>query len=331
MKKIAAWVMAMGLVGGLVAGCGTPTRQNVVAKLQSEAQVLNTQNYKSTAMMTVQMDNSSQTYYIETWYEAPDTYRIALGDGNKNINQIIVHNPNGMFIVSPSLQKVFRFNGNWAQNQGHIYLYDQIIQQIVSGQDVKVSKDGRLYAIDIPISPANDVVSRQRVLIDSSTLDPKQVVLYDKDNKAVVTIEYKSFQTNVKFVEADFDPHKLVKQAVTTISYQQPTEFAYVDPGVTLNDALSVIHPEEQDDVLLRYMGQNPFTLEEWRPNPGVDGMANVQLVDLFGVPAMYLGSGSAHQLVWLNNGIQFALTSSHLSVDQMKTVAISTFAQVGK
>ncbi len=121
MRKISGWILAMGLVVGLVAGCGAPSKNQVTSKLQTQAEKLETVNYQSEAKMTVQMDNGSQTYYIHTSYESPDVYKIELGDANKNINQVIVRNGNGMFVVSPSLQKVFRFNGNWAQNQGDIY------------------------------------------------------------------------------------------------------------------------------------------------------------------------------------------------------------------
>lgn len=332
MRKLAGWVLTVGAVVTLVAGCGAPTAKSMTSKLQSEVQTLDQQNYKSTAMMTVQMDNTSQTYYVETLYEAPNTYRISLGDGSKNVNQIIVRNQNGMFIVSPTLQKVFRFNGNWAQNQGHIYLYDQILQQILASKEVSVSKSGNNLAFTMPVQSANDVVKTERVELNAGSLQPSQVVLYDKNRKAVVTINFTNFQTGVKFSSAEFDPHKLASAsgtAKTTTATASP--IGYVEPNVTFNGKLSVLQPQSSDATLLRYQGNKGFTLDEWRPNPGVDGVANGQLVDMYGVPALYFPGSKAQQMVWVNNGVEFALTSSDLSLSEMEQVAMSTLSQVGK
>lgn len=332
MRKAAGWVLAAGLVFGIIAGCSTsPNKHSMVTKLQNEVKTLDSQNYRSKAMMTVQMNHTSQTYYIETWYDSPSIYRIALGDENKHINQIIVRNENGMFIVSPSLQKVFRFNGNWAQNQGHIYLYDQILQQIVAAKDnVKMNQNGGVYTFTMPVQ-SNDVVVKQAVDIDASNLHPKKVVLYDQGNKAVVTISFTDFEQNVKFnTENDFNPQKLVADAKSTMA---PTgaETGYIEPNELFGSTLTVVQPEEQDATLLRFTGSNSFTLEEFYPDKGVGAVPDGTMVDLFGVPGVLTGSDLAHQLIWVNNGREFSLTSSKLSVDQMREVAISTMGSTGK
>jgi outer membrane lipoprotein-sorting protein len=332
MRKAGSWLLALGLVVGLVAGCGAPSKSSMTSKLQTQQEKLDATNYKSTAKMTVQMDNGSQTYYIETNFESPEVYKISLGDANKNINQVIVRNNNGMFVVSPSLQKVFRFNGDWAQNQGHIYLYDQILKQLVETKDWKMtSKDG-VYTFSMPVAQANDIVSRQEVQLDQA-LKPKQVVLYDKDDKPVVKLEYTSFTIGVKFNDGDFDPHKIAtdpKAAKATLATNQ-TELHYIEPEETLGNSLDVFHEESGTAALLRYAGDSGFVLHEAVANPGVTGLPTGSLVDLFGVPALYSGSNDAHQLIWMNNGIEFSLTSSKLTLDEMKQVAISTLAQVGK
>lgn len=335
MRKVSGWVLATGIVVGLVVGgCGTPTTKSLQPKLETQVQTLGQKNYKSVATMTVQMDHTSQTYYVETWYDSDKVYRISLGDQENKPNQIIVKNNNGMFIVSPALQKVFRFNGDWAQNQGHIYLYDQILQQIVSGKNVKVNKSGSTYTFHMPVTPANDVVTQEKVVINAKDMTPQTVVLYDKSNKAVVTINYQKFQTDVKFHDADFNPHKLVGDAKQTLApiVDTTSHIDYVEPDIQgLGDKLRDEQAVSTNDVLLRYSGDHAFTLSEYRPAPGVAGLPEAQMVDVYGIPAIYSGGDGVHQMTWLNNGLAYSLTSTKMSMDQMMQVAVSMFGGVGK
>jgi outer membrane lipoprotein-sorting protein len=338
MRKITMVVLALGLMGGVVVGCGTPSEKSVAHKIEAQVKSLDQTNYQSTATMVVQMDKTSQSYYVETWYESPDVYRIALGDSSQNIHQYIIHNQHGMFIVSPSLGRVFRFNGNWAENQGHIYLYDQILSQIAAAKDAKMTKIDNQYSFVLPVSQANEVVVKQKVLLDAKTLSPKLVTLLDKNQKAVVSLKFDSFKQNVTFQSSDFDPQSIIsadKTAKTTVASDGTTtdesQVGMITPDEIFGDSLESMVDVSNTSTILRYAGNEPFTLSEFRPNATVAGMSDGEMVDLFGVPAVYSGGALAHQLSWINNGVEFDLTSSKLSLDQMQSVAISTMGQSGK
>lgn len=334
MRKVTTVVLAVVLTGGIVVGCGlAPSEKSVTNKLATHAQQLDQQSYKSTAMMTVQMDNTSQSYYVETWYQSPDVYRIALGDQNKQIHQIIIHNDNGMFVVSPSLGKVFRFNGNWAQNQGHIYLYDQLLQQIIDGKEVSMTKKNGIYQFELPVTSTNDIVKTQRIQIDAKTLNPKQVQLLDAKKTEIVTLTFQSFTTGTKFQKSDFDPQSILaadKSAKETMASADES-FGYITPDALYGDKLQETLQPSNTDIIMRFTGGKAFTLQEMRPQSGVAGMANASLVDLFGVPAVLSGTSNVHDLTWLNNGVEFSMTSAALSPDEMENIAISTMGQVGK
>lgn len=362
MRRFTGMALVAGVIVAVVAGCGIlPNTENMSAKLKTEASTLEQSNYESTAMMTVQMDNSSQSYYIETAYEAHDTYRIKLGDANGKVNQIIVRNQNGMFIVSPSLKKVFRFNGNWAQNQGHIYLYDQILQQLAQAKNLKPTNSSNSgYTFEIPASTGNDVVTKEQVTL-TKDLHPKTVILFDQSGKAVVRIDFKTFKTNVKFQQVEFDPNHLVgqdaakatlatvggngSQAAGTGTSQTPgnsgagvtsptttttTDMGYVVPSKIFNDTLYKDLPSPTGR-LLRYMGPHDFVLTESVAQPSQNAFQFAQMVDLFGTPAVFTDIGNDKQLVWLNNGMQFMLSSKQMNLSQMEQVAISTMGQVTK
>lgn len=179
-------------------------------------------------------------------------------------------------------------------------------------------------------------MSKQRIQVDAKTFNPQSVTLLDKDAHAVVTLTYKSFETNVTFKPDDFNPQSFIteaKTAKTTMATDGEGSIGFIEPSDTkqLGDSLSKVVEKSNTDTLLRYGGDHGFTLEEYRPSSGVDGLPDAQAVDLYGVPAIYSGLDPAHQMTWLNHGVQFTLTSNNLTLDQMRSIAISTFGQVGK
>ncbi|MFB5190838.1 LolA family protein [Alicyclobacillus fastidiosus] len=332
MRKVTAVVLALGLVGGVVVGCGVPTGKSVNQKIQTQAQQLDSTNYQSDATMTVQMDNNTQTYSVQVSYESPTTYKITLGNQDKQVHQVIVHNDNGMFIVSPSLQKVFRFNGDWAKNQGQIYLYDQLLKQITTTKNVKMTKGNGEYIFNVPVTPASDTISTQQVVLDSKTLEPKTVKLLDKDGKPAVTLTFKSFNTNVKFKQADFDPQSMVSsQTKTTMTSDDEQAFGYVEPKTLFGTKLTSLMQPSETSAVMKFGGDHHYLLQEWRPTPGQQADPEGQLVDMYGVPAMYTDGNNVSSLTWLNNGVEYAITSNDLNQDQLEQIAMSTLSQVGK
>lgn len=350
MRKIVAIVLALGLMGGVVAGCGVPGGKSVNQKIEAQSQKLESQNYQSEAKMTVQMDNNVQTYYVQVSYESPESYKIALGNQDKQIHQIIVHNQNGMFIVSPSLGKVFRFNGNWAENQGQIYLYDQLLADIAKNQTLKPKKADGTYTFHLPVTPASDTISTQRVVLDAKSLEPKTVSLLDKSGKAAVTLEYTSFKTGVTFGKSDFDPHALVASgssaSKTTMAGSgqsggqtstpstgttsgQP--FGYIEPKTLYGTKMTSIMQPSPTSAILRYGGDHSYTLEEWRPSKGDSADPGASLVDMYGIPAVYTLANDVNSLTWLDNGVEFSILSNDLNLAQLQNIAISTIGQVGK
>ncbi|KRW92249.1 membrane protein [Alicyclobacillus tengchongensis] len=335
MRKVTAVLLALGIAGGVVVGCGVPgSNKSVTHKIQEHAETLDSKNYQSEAMMTVQMDNNVQKYFVRVSYESQDTYKIELGNAEKQINQIIVRNPSGMFIVSPALGKVFRFNGNWAQNQGQIYLYNQLLNQITAQKSVKVQKNGGVYSFDVPVTPASDVISREQIVL-SKDLNPQTVKLLDKNGAAAVTLTYQSFTTGVTFPKDAFDPQALAQSgqvAKPTLASDQ--SFDYVEPPAEFGTKLTDLAQPTDTSVIMRYSGGNHhYVLTESEPTPGAEGIPSAQLLNMFGVPAIYNHATGTNvsNITWINNGIEFSLTSNDMNLDQLQDIAISTFGQVGK
>jgi outer membrane lipoprotein-sorting protein len=333
MRKSIAWIVWIILmIGMLITGCGTVTQESVLNDLQSIEKNLKT--YKSKAMMTVQTSDIPQKYYIETWFQSPSLYRIALGDEKREITQVIVRNNEGIYVINPQLKKSFRFKGEWAENQGHVYLYHAMIHQILQAKEKTFKQDENTVSFDIPVKE-NPLIVHQKIVLDERKLDPRQILLFDKSDKAIVNVTYEEFKTGVKFADDDFTPEKVMaladpKHAIPAMTHKNDfgiIEPTYVPKGFERKDTI-----ESDDSVLLRYSGeQGAFTLKETRSSSLSQALVGGnQLVDLFGAPAVVTGAGNAKTIYWTRNGVEFALTGS-LPVQEMMKIAASMIDATGK
>ncbi|WP_018131433.1 DUF4367 domain-containing protein [Effusibacillus pohliae] len=327
---VALLVLSLGL-----AGCGKRTMENVVQDLQGVQK--NLKSYQSKAMMVVQQPESTSKYYIETWYQAPNLYRIALGDEKREINQVIVRNEEGIFVVNPQLKKSFRFKGDWTEDHGgHVYLYHAMVDRILKVQDKQFSTKEGAVVFEMPMTPENPLIVRQQIVLDDRKLYPKQMVLLNKDNRAIVTVNYEFFDTGMSFKKDTFTPEAAM--ALATDQGAVPaaagkTDFGVIEPSY-LPQGMALKEMKQQDGTIyLVYQdgkGQT-LTLTERRPAPGTATLpADTTVRDLYGTPAVVTGSGQAKTMYWMHRGIEFSMTST-LPVQELTKIAQSTMGTVGK
>ncbi len=81
---------------------------------------------------------------------------------------------------------------------------------------------------------------------------------------------------------------------------------------------------------MLRYSGTYNYTLVEARPKDRAVSLAAGELVDIGGSFAVLTGS-EQQTMTWMNDGIEFRITSADLPVSEMIQIAASIQDQSGK
>ncbi|MNH32136.1 Sporulation protein YdcC [compost metagenome] len=82
--------------------------------------------------------------------------------------------------------------------------------------------------------------------------------------------------------------------------------------------------------MLIRYDGDYQYTIMEARPLDRAVSLAPGSLIDL-GFTAGVLTGDEQQTLTWMNDGVEFRITSANLPVDEMMQIAASMEAQSGK
>lgn len=316
-------------LGMILVGCGEPSVTQVVRQLQTMQSQLT--SYKSTAMMTVQVQGAAERYFVETWYKAPNQYRIALGNENRDISQIILRNDQGIYIVSPGTKKVIRFQGDWAERQGQLYLYNALLSRIIATSEPQYTTRDKVVSFELSAASINPLVDTQKIELNADSYAPVQVTLLDKRKQPLITMTYLSFEKGVAFPANAFSTDQATTlQPIELPVSAQEQEFGMIEPAWVPGHDQMLDKVDDHGTVMVRYDGSDPFTLVESRPTSlGLD-LGDGQLLTVEGIPAVLLSDGSVRQLYWLHAGVAFELTS-RMPIGDLVLVASSTFNDAGK
>ena len=70
-----------------------------------------------------------------------------------NQSQIIVKNPDGVFVLTPTLNQIFKFQSEWPNNSPKPYIYQSLIELLEKGEVEKI-KTG--YQVKCEVTYPND-------------------------------------------------------------------------------------------------------------------------------------------------------------------------------
>lgn len=325
----------------IIAGCGEASKEDVVAKLEKSITELT--SYQTTAIMEMQTGETAQQFQIDVAFKADNYYRVFMhNEEDEEGSQIILKNEQGVFVLTPSLNKSFRFQSDWPTNASQPYLYHSLVSDILNDEqaDFTIVDDYYIFTT-LTNYQQNQTLPMQEIYLDQKTLTPQLVKIYDADYNLVVEVMFEPFELNVEFDEGYFDvdanlTSQLFSLPVSTMEEQMDqTDFSIRYPTVTYNSQLTDTSEFEIEDgrrVVLTYQGNRDFTIVQEAKTSEM--VAYRQPESSLGEPVLVgstIGALTDHLLSWSENGIDYYLASDTLSVDEMIEVAQSLAVQMEK
>lgn len=203
MRRI-SWMLAMVLVlSTLLAACGKKDAAAVVKDLNEVVGEM--ESYQGAGVMTLHTGDTPQQYKVEVWHQKPSYYRIALTNAKKDVTQIVLRNDEGVFVLTPSQNKSFRFQSNWPDNQGQVYLYETLIRSITGDSTRQFADEKESYVFDVAANYNTHALVRQKIWLNKSDYAPKQVEVSDSNANVVVDVKFDSFKFGTEFEKDAFD------------------------------------------------------------------------------------------------------------------------------
>ena len=130
----------------------------------------------------------------------------------------------GVSVVTPSLNKSFKFQSDWPYNNSQIYLLNSILEDLLEDEDreFKTTGDGYYFSSSVNY-PNNKSLLKQKVYLDKEGNIIKAEVV-DKDDSVQIVMEFKKQEFNKKFDKNYFELSELLKINESKNTTNNPTE-----------------------------------------------------------------------------------------------------------
>ncbi len=332
LKRILSLLVIALLVTALAA-CGSKSQKDVLSDLEKTMDKMS--GYKSEATMTLQTGENPLTYEIEIWHKKPSFYRVSLKNAEKDQSQMILRNSEGVFVLTPALNKSFRFQSDWPENSSQVYLMESLISDILMDEDRNFKTGEKGYVFNTKTNYQNKNLYQQEITLDKSNLLPNKVKVMDKDMKVLVDVKFKKTKLNSKFDDGAFDMERNMESAqleVPTMATGEreftPVFPEFVPEGTTL---MNQVANSSGNEVILTYAGDKSFTIIQRQatvaPATKMLTMNEGDLVDL----GFAVGVLNGTTLSWSVDGVDYYLASNDLTEEDMASIASSMVMAQGK
>lgn len=341
-------LMMMMLV---LAACGSKSQESVSKKI--EKQLTQLTGYKAVAEMTMKTGREERTYHINVWFQKGDQdfYRVDLTNQAEDHEQTILKNAEGVFVLTPLMNKSFKFQSDWPEKNGQPYLYQSLIQDIAEDKDAIFTAGDDHYMFKTKTNYMNQThLPYQQVYFDKKTYLPMYVQVLGEEEQPLIEVKFNEIKTNPTFTEADFDREAILKagnsgeedsnsqekedettaeaNATETSPKQQELLLPVVTKGAELVET-EKIKDMDSHRTISTFKGERNFTLiqEETEAVPvSADGSRELEGDPVF--LGHSIGALSEGVVEWNYNGSQFYLASEELTVDELIDVASSVYGR---
>lgn len=327
MKKMVMLFAGIMLLLALSA-CGQKSQSDVVSDLNEKLGEM--KGYKANAKMTLKMGTEPQVYTVEIWHKNPSFYRVNLKNDEKDQSQMILKNDDGVYVLTPALNKSFKFQSEWPENSSQAYLYESLVKDITEDKSATYKETDKHYVFETKTRYQNNkMLPYQEITLNKKDLSPVSVKVMDPDKTALVLVEFSKVKFDTSFDKDAFD----MKKNMTSAQLEAPVMAEVKDEGFAvkypsnLNDMNLTeekkITADGGDRVILTYEGSTSFTLVQEKAKvvqTSVSTNVNGEPVDL----GFTVGAMTGNTVAWTFEGVDYMLASKDLTQEKMIEIARS-------
>ena len=315
----------------LIVGCGKFGEKYFVKDFSKKIE--KTEGYHLSGELEIINNDDSYLYDVEVAYQKNDKFRVSLKNKTNNHEQIILKNEEGVYVLTPSLNKSFKFQSEWPYNNSQSYLLQTLLKDLEqdTNRTFEEIEDGYVFITKVDYSN-NANLTKQKIIFDKD-LNVKEVnVLNDADQLQMKmtfsSIDYKAtYDDNYFTLKGNMANASTQTTSKTLDSIIYPM---YIPENTALTNQEKVT-TENGERIILTFSGDHPFMIVQ----ETVQVAEDLLTIPMYGEPYIVTGTVGAmsdSSITWVNNGVEFYVVSDVLNQDQLLQVANSiSVASVSK
>ena len=318
----------------LLTACKKNDVSDVIKKFSDD--VSKTTSYHLVGNMDIIGDEEEFNYTFDVKYLKDDLYKVSLYNKNNNHEQIILKNKDGVYVITPELNKSFKFQSSWPNNSSQSYLLASLLKDINNDDNVKLKSDKATYTITALVNyPNNNELVKEDIIFDKD-INIKKVIVYDNNNNKRIICTFNKVDLKANNSIDEFKLDEYIKKS-SDISDTSKCDSSDCDKKAA-NLIDDIIYPlylpnntyltssekiGDGDRVILTFNGDKDFTIIEETALVSDD----FEIKPVYGDPVMLndvIGVMGDNSVRWFRGGINYYLTSGSLTSDEMATIASS-------
>lgn len=355
-KKLLFLIMIMGVF--IISGCGKTTETKVIKDLTKK--INNAKSYYIEGTLEIVNNEDIYTYDVKVSYKEKDNYKVDLVNTTNNHEQIILRNSEGVYVITPRINKSFKFQSDWPYNNSQVYLLGPLLEDITNDENRTFEKTSSGSKILVSASyPNNSKLVKQEILLDKNN-NIKKVTVLDSNNIAQITMNFTKIDLGSKLNDSIFELKEIinVKEEDTSAEEEDTKKDNTTNENKSTNENAKdkeedkteetkqtstiedVIYPmyipantylsnkekvskESGERLILTFDGDNPFMLIEETVTYEKEHL----IVPTYGELELLADSVAIvndNSVNWIDNNIEYYVVSDKLSKSELLDIARS-------
>lgn len=323
MKKVLLFISVFML---FITGCGKYNEKDIVKEISKKIK----NSYLLTGELSISNNDDVYNYEVEVSYKKDHYYKVSLTNMANNHTQVILKNDDGVYILTPALNKSFKFQSDWPYDNSQIYLLKSLLNDIENDSERKFEEndDGYIFITSVNY-PNNKMLVNQKITIDEA-LNIKDVKIYDANDSIKMELDIEKIDYSPTFKDDYFDLETIMRtfdssEVVESSNLDDSTYPLFVPTNTTLTNSEKVT-TDNGERIIMTFSGDKPFLLVE----ETVNVMDEFTIIPTSGEPYMLmdtLGVMTDNSLSWTSGGIEYYLVSDVMGKDELVEIAQSISA----
>ena len=314
----------------LLTGCGNVDKNKLINNFKNDVE--SSKSYIVESKMEIYSAEDTFSYNVSVYYMDDDYFKVDMVNTLSNHEQVILRNNNEVYVVTPSLNKSYKFVSEWPYNSSQSYILNSLVRDLKEDDDIKFEEIEDGYTLNVDVDYPNNDNLKYEVLYFDKKMNLKQVAVYDDEDIVAIKVVFSKIDYKANLSKDDFSVDKMIEENCCNNEVIEDSEetgiledivYPLYVPANTFLKNRETVNTENGERVILTFNGDKNFILIEEVSNVGEE----FEIIPVYGEPLMLsntIGALGTNSLSWSVDNVDYYLASSDLTTSEILSIADS-------